>query len=144
MNNEHSKCARKGLCSHHVITALILGILLTSGNQTNAQQFTCPNPAMEQRLYKSLVQNGPSSGQQLSPTRLHNYALCQIRIICSSGLDRIEFEMFAIDTMASFGDAQAEREKTARWSRDGRKHQSAMDKVMPPNQIDAQCHGNTR
>lgn len=142
MNNEQADDNGKRQRRLPLAGVLTLGIVLTTGFAAMAQQSQCANAAMEKRLYGSLVQNGPSGSQQLSPARLNAYALCHIRIVCSSGLDRTEFEMYAIDTMASFGDAQAEREKAARWSRDGRKHQSAMDKVPPPRQIDAQCLGN--
>ena len=144
MTKPHTRFANAPRISLYAASSLVLGALFLSSASASAQQVSCPNPAMEARLYRALLQNIPSTARRLNAGQRRKFARCQIRVICNSRLDRTEIEMYAIETMTGFGDDQAEREKIARWSRDGRKHQSAMDKVLAPNALDAKCLGEAR
>ena len=121
------------------LSTISCAFALVAATQASAQNAACPSPAYEKRVFAAALQFDKPMKGKFSKAQEEAYARCQLRRVCNSGLDKTEFEMYALDMLISYGNDKAETESTARWKRDGKKQASAMEKIKSPNAIREAC-----
>ena len=100
------------------------------------QSLACSSPAFETRLVAAIVK-GEAQLKSIPANKAPDYALCYARTACAA-LSKIEFEMYALSQISSYGDDKAEKEYLGRMRQHRKENNSAGDK-LPPNALEAAC-----
>ncbi len=100
------------------------------------QSPACSSPAFEARLVAAIVK-GEAQMKSIPANKGPDYARCYARTACAA-LTRIEFEMYALSQISSYGDDKAEKEYLGRMRQHRKENNSGGDK-LPPNALEATC-----
>lgn len=114
------------------IVLLVFAWPLTAFAQQGAP---CSVPAYEKRLIEA-VAKGEVQLKAIPAANAQAYARCYARRACAA-LSQIEFEMYALSAITSYGDDKAEKEYLSRMRRHRKENNSAGDKVSPNALSDA-------
>jgi len=94
-----------------------------------AQQQACSSPAFESRLVAA-VAKGEVAIKAIPPDKADAFARCYARTACAS-LSKVEFEMYALSSISSYGDDRAEKEYLGRMKTQRKENNAALDKLTP-------------
>jgi hypothetical protein len=104
--------------------------------QAQQQGAACSSPAFATRLIAA-VAKGEAQLKSIPADKAQAFARCYARTACAA-LTRIEFEMYALSQISSYGDDKAEKEYLGRMRQHRNENNSGGDK-LPPNALEATC-----
>jgi hypothetical protein len=93
------------------------------------QGSTCSSPTFERRLIAA-VAKGEVQLKTIPAGNAQEFALCYARRACAA-LSKIEFEMYALSAITSYGDDRAEAEYLGRMRRHRKENNLAGEKLSP-------------
>lgn len=125
---------RKG--SGRLRSVAIAGLLAVFPGVAVAQGTACSSPAFETRLVAA-VAKGEVQLKAIPTDKAQDFARCYARRACAA-LTKIEFEMYALSQISSYGDDKAEKEYLGRMRQHRKENNAAGDK-LPPNQLMRDC-----